>query len=476
MHHPNTFQIDAMAGEFWAGWPAATTTPRGLPVRPVFPGQESTISFAQVPSGDLLLVVTLGQSPRYAASSVLRLTANGQPLEILNKKQFPELLVCKIRRGADTPLPLVATFRGAERKGTEPLVEIASVAVLSKNAARFSPVWTSWVRGARSLLAGGKSLPWSIEDFPHSHFDGLAYLLEHHEARTGILSRKYDSAYEYFVKKGKGQGHKLPLALGGTPLPGTPFNLVTHYREQSEALVSHISHLQHHHQGEISRISGEAQSAKAEAAKLKSDAGRFQSEITEVKEENELLLLQLHQVQEELEKYFLENRDLQESQKKLKELEATTESATRERDALRTKLAELEKNHQELVTRHTATVTSEQDLVTRHSALLTALEELQVQLSSLATERTALQAKITELENTISAAARERDQARAERDNVLKERDTLKKTVSDRAMRIAELEAQVADQAERQKQIDEEMAKAEGQLEMLKELLRPALT
>jgi chromosome segregation ATPase len=70
---------------------------------------------------------------------------------------------------------------------------------------------------------------------------------------------------------------------------------------------------------------------------------------------------------------------------------------------------------------------------------------------------------------------KERDQARAERDNIAKERDALKKTASDRAMRIAELEAQVSDQAERQKQIDEEMAKAEGQLHMLKDFLRPSL-
>jgi hypothetical protein len=34
----------------------------------------------------------------------------------------------------------------------------------------------------------------------------------------------------------------------------------------------------------------------------------------------------------------------------------------------------------------------------------------------------------------------------------------------------------LSDQAERQRQIDAEMAKAEGQLDMLKDLLRPALT
>lgn len=56
----------------------------------------------------------------------------------------------------------------------------------------------------------------------------------------------------------------------------------------------------------------------------------------------------------------------------------------------------------------------------------------------------------------------------------VKERDALKKTAGDRAARIAELEAQVADQAERQKQIDEQMIRAETQLEMLKEFMKPA--
>jgi hypothetical protein len=48
----------------------------------------------------------------------------------------------------------------------------------------------------------------------------------------------------------------------------------------------------------------------------------------------------------------------------------------------------------------------------------------------------------------------------------------LKKTASERALRIAELEGQAVDQAERQRQIDAEMAKADGQIELLKELLR----
>ena len=78
--------------------------------------------------------------------------------------------------------------------------------------------------------------------------------------------------------------------------------------------------------------------------------------------------------------------------------------------------------------------------------------------------------RLEQLRELAQKFAAEKDLA-ATRDNLKKERDALKKTATDRAMRIAELEAQVADQAERQRLIDEEMAKAEGQLDMLKDLL-----
>jgi uncharacterized coiled-coil DUF342 family protein len=188
---------------------------------------------------------------------------------------------------------------------------------------------------------------------------------------------------------------------------------------------------------------------------------------------------------------------------KARELEGTTGAAANERDVLRAKCADLEKNHQELVA--------------RHSSLAAALEELQSRHSSLVMERDGLQAKAREMEDTMGAAAEERDallakcadleknhqelvarhaalvasekeltaardkaakdcdRARTEHETAAKERDALRKNASDHAIRIVELESQLADQAERQKRIDEEMAKAEGQLDMLKDLLRPAL-
>jgi chromosome segregation ATPase len=85
-----------------------------------------------------------------------------------------------------------------------------------------------------------------------------------------------------------------------------------------------------------------------------------------------------------------------------------------------------------------------------------------------------LKAKLAQIEKTHQDLVTRHSSLVSERDHAAKERDALKKIASERAMRIAELEAQLADQAERQRQIDEEMAKAEGQLDILKQILTPA--
>ena len=92
----------------------------------------------------------------------------------------------------------------------------------------------------------------------------------------------------------------------------------------------------------------------------------------------------------------------------------------------------------------------------------------QVQLAS--ERQSALEAAVKAKEEQTKLASERQSALEA----AAKERDALKKTASDRAGRIAELEAQVSDQAERQKQIDEQMIRAETQLEMLKEFMQPA--
>jgi len=296
---------------------------------------------------------------------------------------------------------------------------------------------------------------------------------------------------------------------------------VHRHRQRCETLAAELSQLEQKTGTQVAHLSAESSMRKAESDTLR-------SELSETKEENELLLHQLHQVQEELEKYFLENRDLE---GKLSDLQQAAGASARECDALHTKLSDLEKTHQELVTRHSSLATAEKDLTIAHETAikerdelksrLTAIQaveaktaaDLEAKLAALAgahtTERDAMQnenaqlkvrlaeletkhstldkihqelvARHTELvtsENNLAmardTAIKERDQALSDRDNVVKEREALKRTAGEHSSRILELEAQLAENTERQRTIDEEMAKVEGQLEILTELLRPS--
>ena len=104
--------------------------------------------------------------------------------------------------------------------------------------------------------------------------------------------------------------------------------------------------------------------------------------------------------------------------------------------------------------------------------ILEQLHVVQENLEKNITHNKELKSNNEALIEQLDTHAKERDQILHERDVLIKERDQLKKTIGDRSARIAELEAQIAEQADRQRLIDEEMAKAAGQLEMLKEIFR----
>jgi hypothetical protein len=196
----------------------------------------------------------------------------------------------------------------------------------------------------------------------------------------------------------------------------------------------------------------------------------------DLREENKLLLSQLHQTQEELERYFVDNRRCQALEKQLSEQEITKQqinaaqkevseqldqacserdSATRERDELKSKLTAAA----------AAAAVAASDFETKLASLAEAhhaeRETTKKENDQLKTTLAELQHKIQQLDQSLS--------------NVSKDRSALKKVVSEGSLRIAELETQLADQSNRQQQINEEMAKADGQLQMLKDLLRPSL-
>ena len=436
--------------EFWIEWAASVKANGGGLVRSLAPGEEKVLIGSSGRSGSYVAVVTFGENPVARPT----LCVDRRRIALQSTLAHPLLCVAAVdlaptsriaitsAAGSQQPL-LVRSFHLLPLPGA---VSMASASALAR-------LW-------RRLAPGGNT--WREADFPYSHFDGVKYLQWNPDVRNAVLNRKCRSGLYHYRKFGIKEGRGLPLAVSRPPNPGSPLNLAVSLRE--DLLTTQEA------------LRDAKTQSKTKAVGLEARIADLQQSCGESREENDLLLLQLHQVQEELEQYFLDNRKLRERQQEL---------------------AEMEKHHQ--------------DLVTRHSSIAMALEEIQGTHSSLVAERDKLQARVKELESAAAEAVKERDtlkktvsdramaleeiqgkhsslvaervklQARVKElesaaAEAFKERDTLKKTVSDRAIRIAELETLVADHASRQAQIDEELAKAEGQLEMLKELLRPTLT
>jgi hypothetical protein len=111
------------------------------------------------------------------------------------------------------------------------------------------------------------------------------------------------------------------------------------------------------------------------------------------------------------------------------------------------------------------------ELKEENELLLLQLHQVQEELETYFLENKQLK----ESQEKHAALKSEHSELETRHSSLVAEHNALKKTASERTMRIAELEAQVAEQAERQRQIDEEMTKADGQLQMLKELLRSDL-
>jgi chromosome segregation ATPase len=339
------------------------------------------------------------------------------------------------------------------------------------------------------------------------------------EARNALLQGKFSSAIEFFQKSRQAVDVKLPLAWKSSPNPGNMANMVD--------LGMRVPELQNALESSQEDLSF----FKSKIVKLqienRANSGKIAAEKQDLEQENDLLLNQLHTVQEELERFFLKNKEsLAELDVRTKERDEQTKLASERQSELeaalkakdeQTKLAserqsELEaavkaKDEQtklasERQSELEAALKAKDEQTKLASERQTALEglrkeleaskvsggdvekkraELAGQLEKLAAEKATLEARVTTLVTERDARTKERDErAKLLSENqvalevAVKERDQFKKTAVDRASRIAELEAQVADQAERQKQIDEQMIRAETQLEMLKEFLQPA--
>jgi chromosome segregation ATPase len=250
----------------------------------------------------------------------------------------------------------------------------------------------------------------------------------------------------------------------------------------------------------------ELDAVKVEAAEMETKLADGVVQLDACTKEREAHLAEHDIIQNELQKTLLEcsrkNKEIQtlsaeckelknrtlEFEKKQSELVIQGQKSATEREALQKDLAaamqgtaETEKKRAELAAQLDARTKERDALNTEKHALDARLSALDSENKALVFEREALQKDLAaamqgtaETEKGRADLAAQLEARTKERDTLGNERDQLKKTAGDRASRIAELEAQVADQAERQKLIDEQMVRAESQLEMLKQFLQPA--
>jgi hypothetical protein len=317
----------------------------------------------------------------------------------------------------------------------------------------FSVKWASKARIADAKRLKGKP-GWAPEDFPLSHFDGASYLAVNAAARETVFSGKHLSGLEHFLREGKKNGLMPIISSGYGPNLGTREDLWRKSLETEKSLRSKLAkaseriEMFHKENGEtaakrkvlegklakaLERIESFRKSNGQNFTKFKNAVrreGAANETIKQLKEENELLLFHLHQVQEELEKYFHINKDLL----------AEKDAYVIEKQNFQADLSRLHSEHKELTAQR---------------------EAFQKGLETAKTQAMEAEKKCAELVAQIDVHIRDRDQN--------------KKTANDRSARIAELEAQVADQAELQKLIDEQMARADAQLELLKDFMRTDL-
>jgi hypothetical protein len=165
------------------------------------------------------------------------------------------------------------------------------------------------------------------------------------------------------------------------------------------------------------------------------------------------------------------------------EREASLEEQTRLANERYTGLETLKKQLEEAKTALEAATKGKEEQTKLANERYTGLETLKKQLEEA---KTALEAATkgkeeqTRLANErytgMESLKKSLEGIQTEKESLIKERDLLKKTETEKNTQITKLEGQVTNQENVQKQIQDEIAKAEAQLEMLKELIRPSLS
>jgi hypothetical protein len=394
----NALKIDADSESEWFGWPQKKVLSNGETVRPLTGGESRVLEIDGNRAQKSFVAIQFAEDLSPGDVKNIRAKYDGQTIGAFFNPVFPRFaLFCPTTLADGNAYGLIRfelEYSVGQCNTLKPTLQISTVYYLPARG-MFSKQWASRQRQAVAKKAGGKP-EWSPEDFPYSHFDGMAYMLNNELVRKSIQEVEFESSIEYFLKNESHLKTSLILAVDTSPQPGNLSNILGHALQVPDLKKTILNQ-----KNELCRTQDQL---NLERAKSRLEINQTSAQKRNIEEENKLLLKQLHSVQEELEKVFIESENFKSLKKDL--------------EASKAQAAETEKGRADL--------------------------------------------------------AAQLEACTKERDTLGNQRDQLKQTAGERASRIAELEAQVADQAERQKLIDEQMVRAESQLEMLKQFLQPA--
>jgi hypothetical protein len=230
------WRIPASHDTAWNSWPSIEQDPTGRVFRRLRSGRKQTLGFPDGDRAELLAVIYLTTPPRFNPAKNWRFAVGEAPALVHHRKSLPSYILLELppyHKAADF------VFDATSQLKTKEDLLIEEIVVMPRPG-RFSELWTSLWRAAKKVIFKAE-MRWAPADFPYSHFDGLGYLLAHDEVRQAILSRRYDTAFRYWHKKGRALGHRLPLAVEREPLPGTPFNLVQQVSGQKATLARQLA-------------------------------------------------------------------------------------------------------------------------------------------------------------------------------------------------------------------------------------------
>jgi FkbM family methyltransferase len=158
------------------------------------------------------------------------------------------------------------------------------------------------------------------------------------------------------------------------------------------------------------------------------------------------------------------------------EIRSERNTLAQERDRLIAERDALSQERDALTRECSQLVAERDDLATGHTSLVTALEDLQGQHTSLVTESEALRSDLSAKTTLLDVLSKGRIAQDEQMEKYLKEKQTLILERDALASRVSDLTSQVEKLEAHAKLIDEEFGKAEGQIELIKDIfLREAI-